>query len=201
MQHLIINGSFNVSLPAILSFCPNIINLAIQRHSIGNLGVVLQEMSRLTHLAMDLSMHGSSWEFLAHLPELTHICADNAIKDHIPKVFLLCPLLKVFVVASVLCYINLEYLRDLFLVDNNRLVLTVRQSYKDQIVDWERGANGGVDLWIFAERVVFARSSECLFGFLVDLISFRVDILAREIFCNAVTKVDLERPRMGGISE
>jgi len=58
-----------------------------------------------------------------------------------------------------------------------------------------------VGLWIFAERVVFARSSECLFGFLVDLVSFRVEILDREIFHEAVTKVDSEGPRMGGISE
>ena len=228
MQHLIIDGSLiNVSLLAILFSCPNIIGLAIQRHYMGNLQVLLQEMSRLTRLAVGscrvlaydeppiqpylnlthLSMHGSKvvesgreWEFLAHLPKLTHICVDNAIQDHIPKVLLLCPLLKLFVVASFVSYINLEELGDVFLVDDNRLVLMVRQSYNDQVLDWERGANGGVDLWIFAERVVFARSSECLFGFLV-LIGFCIEILDREIFRETVTKVDPEGPRMGGISE
>ena len=30
----------------------------------------------------------------------------------------------------------------------------------DAIFDWERGANGGVDMWRFAELVVFARESE-----------------------------------------
>ena len=29
----------------------------------------------------------------------------------------------------------------------------------DAIFDWERGANGGVDMWRFAELVVFARES------------------------------------------
>lgn len=33
-------------------------------------------------------------------------------------------------------------------------------------LDWERGINGGVDAWIFAELVVFARRSEYSFDFI-----------------------------------
>ena len=43
---------------------------------------------------------------------------------------------------SFACYIYIEYLVDLNLVDDNRLVWMVGQSYKDQVVDWERGPPG-----------------------------------------------------------
>ena len=79
--------------------------------------------------------------------------------------------------VSFVSYLCNDDLPDLYLVDDNRLVLMVGQSYSTYALDWERGANGGVDLWIFAERVAFARSSACLFSFLVHLISFRVEIL------------------------
>ena len=114
---------------------------------------------------------------------------DEAIQAHFPKVLLLCPFLKLLVVEFFNSYACLNYLAACHPVDDDRLMLTGGQN------------NSYVDLWIFAERVAFARSSKCLFGFLVHLIGFRVEILVREIFREAVTKVDSEGPRMGGISE
>jgi len=227
VQHLIINGyPVDGSLSAVLSSCPNVINLAIQGHYENH---ALHVMSHPTHLTVasscvqphdklpiqphlnltHLSIHGFNnaktswreWEFLAHLPKLTHICADNAIQDHIPTVLPLCPRLKLLVMVSFVSYLCNDDLPDLYLVDDNRLVLMVGQSYSTYALDWERGANGGVDLWIFAERVAFARSSACLFSFLVHLISFRVEILDREIFREAVSKGGSDGLRMGGISE
>jgi hypothetical protein len=48
------------------------------------------------------------------------------------------------------------------LLDDNRLVLLTSGNLPDVIHDWEKGANGGVDMWIFAELVVIARCSEYL---------------------------------------
>ena len=119
MQHLVFNGCFtNGSLSALLSSCPNIINLAIHGH---NTNLALQEMSHLSRLAVNssyiqphdespiqpylnltrLNIHDSKcdsswreWEFLAHLPKLTHISTDEAIKNHIPLVLVLMSLPK-----------------------------------------------------------------------------------------------------------
>ena len=172
-------------LSGVLSSCPNIINLAIKSHFTN---LALQELSHLTSLAVDssytlhdklpiqnlthLTIHGSKadsswrdWEFLAHLPKLTHINVDKAIQNHISKVLLLCPFLKLLVMEFFDSYKNLMYGRACYPLDDDRLVFMVRQIYSDYVLDWERGANGGVDLWIFAERVVFARSSEWLVWF------------------------------------
>ena len=127
-------------------------------------------IQNLTHLSIHASKANSSWrewEFLARLPKLTHISADHAIEDHISKVLLLYPFLKLLVVESFVSYINLG---ACYLVDDDCLVLMTAQNYTDHVVDWERGANGGVDLWIFSERIMFARSSECLFWFLIHLV-------------------------------
>ena len=187
MQHLIVDGAYiKGSLPSILSSFPNITNLAIQGY---HTNLDLQELSHLIRkLAVDssylfhdkspiqnlthLTIHGYkadsswiNWEFLAHLPKLTHINADKAIQKHVPKLLLLCPFLKLLVVELFNSYKGLNYLDACLPVDDDRLVLTVGQDYTDRILDWERGASGGVDLWINSERIVFARSSEWLVWF------------------------------------
>ena len=74
---------------------------------------------------------------------------------------LFCPFLKLLVVESLVSYTNLG---ASYLVDDDRFVLTMAQNYTGHVLlDCERGANGGVDLWTFSERIVFARSSECSF--------------------------------------
>ena len=182
VQHLIIDGYY---VKGILSSCPNIINLTIHGYYTD---LNLQEMTHLTRLGVDssyiqphnelpiqpyfnlthLNVHGANpdsswreWEFLAHLPKLTHINTDEAIQNHISKVLRLCPLLKILVVEFFKSHRSLHYLHACYQVDDNRLVLTVWKSYSGHIRDWERGAHGLVDLWIISERIVFARSSEC----------------------------------------
>jgi hypothetical protein len=43
----------------------------------------------------------------------------------------------------------------LYRLEDNRPVLLEAESYVDVIFDWKKGANGGVDPWIFAALVVF----------------------------------------------
>jgi len=61
------------------------------------------------------------------------------------------------------------------------------------------------DLWIYGSFLsvlyLLVAVSAHVNWFPVHLISFRVEILDRELFREAVTKVDSEGPRMGGISE
>ena len=81
----------------------------------------------------------------------------------------------------------------LYGVDDNRLVLLEGQLCYPRILDWERCANGAVDSWIFAERVICARGSE--YSRLVSYSpSFCVEISDREICLDAVTKHYSEEP-------
>ena len=45
-------------------------------------------------------------------------------------------------------------------VKDKRLVVLKEVHSVDVVYDWKKGANGGVDMWRFAELVVFARESE-----------------------------------------
>jgi len=50
--------------------------------------------------------------------------------------------------------------RGVYYSKDKRLVVLAKADFLDAIFDWERGANGGVDMWRFAELVVFACESE-----------------------------------------
>ena len=45
-------------------------------------------------------------------------------------------------------------------VEGNRLVLLEAENYVDVIFDWEKGAEGRVDTWMFSELVVLTHDSE-----------------------------------------
>lgn len=104
------------------------------------------------------------WEILTHLPKLTHICVGSVIQvDHILKV-LLCPRLKILILKPYICVHNVD-MGAFYNVGDNRLVLLQEEDYDSRILDWERGAMGGVDTWIFGELIVRARDSEYSVGF------------------------------------
>jgi hypothetical protein len=122
-----------------------------------------QNFLNLTHLEVVLPFtHCIRWcELLTHPTKLTHISVGCGTEvDHILK-FLLSPLLKLLILVP---YAISPYYRvnmdELFRVDDNRLVLLEEENYDARMLDWERGANGGIDAWGFAELVVLARGSE-----------------------------------------
>jgi len=195
VQHLMIDGDFaNESLTTVFSSCPNISDLAIHhpftpngqlkwtyllpilqeiphlnRLTLGSLCVLsnneslVQTFLNLTHLRMHGSM-GGSWEVVTHLPKLTHLTVECVTKYHISKFLLLCPLLKLLALYH--CSKCSGEPSGLHTLDDNRLVLLEGgKRCEDRILDWERGANGAVDSWIFSERIVFARGSEYSFYF------------------------------------
>ena len=144
----------------------------LKRLTVGSLSLLsyyreslVRNLLNLTHL----SIHGSlirsweEWDVLTRLPKLTHLNMECVTQEHIPKLLLLCPLLKLLVLYH--CCICRTGADAYYWVNDNRLLLLQKQPYDEWILNWERGANGAVDSWIFSERVVFARESEYLFGF------------------------------------
>ena len=130
----------------------------------------------LTHLGI-LSFNGYSWEghweVLTHLPKLIHISLGWEFRvqcDVVSKLLLLCPFLKLLMMELDYLYYRstLDVLQE---VDNIRLVLLETQCDITVILDWENGADGGVDAWYCSGLVVFARASECSFGFSVSELS------------------------------
>ena len=194
VQHLMIDKvSSDDSLITILSSCPNVRNLAIylptswEEDELNPLLPTLKKMTRLTRLRAGLSCvcyaellippflnlthleillsSGRSWgewEALTHLPKLTHISVGCSIQvNDVLRLLKDCRRLKVLILVP---YHSTQDLDTLYGVDDNRLILLGRLNYVDSIIDWEKGANGGVDTWVFAELVVVARDSES-FGF------------------------------------
>jgi hypothetical protein len=131
---------------------------------------LIQPFSNLTHL--DILEFGSDswegqWEVFTRLPKLTHIGVGCRIKrDVVSKLLLFCSRLKLLVVmprySPLLRYKDPEPLHK---VEDNRLVMVENLDWLDLIHDWEKGANGGVDIWVFSELIVTARNSEYLFYF------------------------------------
>jgi hypothetical protein len=199
VQHLAIGGD-SVSrrnLKHILSSCSNLRSLAVwpipaakdflptlgqtpclTRLSAYFLGVPYsldQPFPNLTHLEI-LDFNSDSWEghweFLIHLPKLTHLGVGCSIKcDAVSKLLLNCPHLSLFLLMD---DPNDGY-RDLYGVDDNRLVLLCWESFDDVIHDWEKGANGGVDMWIFSEFIVIARGRKYISRPLPNWIPRRFD--------------------------
>jgi len=126
----------------------------------------IQPFLNLTHLEILLSSGRSwgNWEALTHLPKLTHISVECVIPvNDVLKLLKGCRRLILLIVVPLNGH-SAQDLDALYRVDDNRLVLLGRLNYVNSILDWEKGANGGVDTWVFAELVVLARDSES-FGF------------------------------------
>ena len=122
-------------------------------------------LNRLTHLHVVVVLTPSfcvgKWEILTHLPKLTHLNVGcSMLVEHVLKL-LLSPLLKLLIVGAYAQVISLYADKDaLSSVDDNRLVLLRKGNCDDRVLDWEKGANGGMDSWVFAELFVLAQGSE-----------------------------------------
>ena len=139
---------------------PHLTQLSVNLCGVLHDELLLEPFSNLTHLGiLEFTSNGrpweGRWEVLTHLPKLTHICMSFHIRlDVISKALLLCPILEVVIAMPV----NNRHTLDL--VDDYRFVLLEFLNDDDFMHDWEKGANGGVDIWFFCELIVFARRSE-----------------------------------------
>jgi len=123
--------------------------------------LLIEPFSNLTHLGI-ISNGGSweerwegRWEVLIHLPKLTHIRISHKISlKVVAKLLRLCPILKVLVAMPV------QNADSLTVVNDKRFVLLKFLYHASLIHDWEKGVNGGMDVWSFCDLIVLARSSE-----------------------------------------
>ena len=172
----------------LLSFCPNIVDLALwvvrirsilpvlNKLPLRRLGANLDDLMyedlliqplfvNLTHLEM-FSFIGEIWnkqfEALVHLPNLTHLSIHCSIKvDVIPQLLEHCHLLRILIIAlwSPYRYFQRDRAEErIAKVNDHRLVYLETLSFLGLIHDWARGAHGGIDCWAFSELVSFAKS-------------------------------------------
>jgi len=129
-----------------------------------------QPFLNLTHLLVvpdNPRFNQGQWEFLTHLPKLTHIHLGTVIQpSEIWRLLQLLPLLKILILMPYYKSCPEADLNALVYVDDNRLVCVGEGDYVNLAVDWEIGTSGGMDTWIFAELVVLARASEYFLCFL-----------------------------------
>jgi len=183
--------SLNYLLPA-LQGMPHLTHLTAALLSVPYDKFLTLPFLNLTHLAI-LLPNGRSWEgewkVLTHLPKLTHLSVEFFVQvDIILHLLLFCPLLKLL---TVIPYHEMDpYELCGYRVDDNRFVQLVGLTYADRILDWERGANGGMDKWKFSELVIFARGSE----YSSNSAGFRAERLDRKILLKAITNLDSEEP-------
>jgi hypothetical protein len=146
---------------------PHLSRLTVTFLSISFLAEPFLNLTHL-HIVLVLTPKFFQWAVLRDLPKLTHLNVGCCIfVEHVLKL-LLFPLLKLLIVRP---YAQVAGFDDadqdaLFRVDDDRLVLLKKGNYDDRMLDWERGANGDIDAWGFAELVVLARGSEYSFRFL-----------------------------------
>jgi len=133
----------------------------------------------LTHLQLLLpsgdfdSTSWENWDVFAQFPMLTHVSVPATFQSQEDFLKLLqdWSSLQLLVVIPWISPLSLSaskfagWRRRHFPNNNmkdNRLVMLAKLDFFPAILDWEKGANGGVDVWCFAELVVFARESEYL---------------------------------------
>ena len=157
---------FNYYLVPVLRGKPHLSRLTMRFLSTPFL---VEPFLNLTHLHLVLvpTPNICRWGVLTDLPKLTHLNVGCPIFVEYVLKLLLSPLLKLLIMRP---YAGVSGFYDadedaLFTVDDNRLVLLKKGSYDDRMLDWERGANGGIDAWGLAKLVVIARGSECSFRF------------------------------------
>lgn len=182
-----VTSSFADSLEKMLSFCPNIVNLATWFTRIRFILVVDKLRLRrlcanfddftyedfltesvfvnLTHLDV-LSFMGETWnkqfEALIHLPNLTHLSIGCSIEVKvIPQLLHHCCLLRILILFPEFPRQYLE--RDdteerLVEINDHRLVFLEGPPFPGLVYDWEKGVRGGIDSWAFSELVSLAQS-------------------------------------------
>ena len=184
-------------LETLLSFCPNIVDLAIWVFRIKSIFPVLDKLPlrqlcanlddftyedflarpffvNLTHLDM-LTFMGETWdenfEALVHLPNLTHLYIECSITvDVIPQLLRHCRLLRILIInpESAFQYLARKSAEELVAkINDHRLVFLEILFYSALVADWDKGANGGVDCWAFSELVSLAQSRASFSSFII----------------------------------
>lgn len=160
-------SSVDVELNSLLSVLQNmrqLTRLSVGFRNFSYADLLIRPFLNLTHLEILFpSGSGRSWEkwdALTHFPKLTHVSMEGTIRVQDILKLLLHPRLKLLIVVPLNSNRERQDLDALYRVEDNRLVLLAELNYVDVIFDWEKGANGGVDTWMFAELVAFARGSE-----------------------------------------
>ncbi|KAF8907868.1 hypothetical protein CPB84DRAFT_1767774 [Gymnopilus junonius] len=188
-RHLLA-GTRNLDL--LLSFCPNVHNLALwygvslsehlgairnlhlTRFSATFLDIALKELllgpafSYLTHLEI-LSLDPRTRESLpdqcsviADIPKLSHLSIPVENADLVPSCLLQCRNLHVLILSSDRDDFRIRKHEDFSGIKDGRLVLMLSDYYVESEMDWINGAKGKVDSWITADLYVLARKSNFL---------------------------------------
>ncbi|TFK73862.1 hypothetical protein BDN72DRAFT_834197 [Pluteus cervinus] len=166
------------SAKRLLSFCPNVTNLAIWTtvtsqdiHNIRSLPITylsinIRELfqtdtdlhsfcSNITHLDVSSRSSWATEDVLSHFPVLTHIALFEDIDERdIQACLVHGKALEVLVLISPGVDENglVEEAQDR---DDKRIVqIEFGRSYKD---DWKEGAYGGMDMWVFSDEVIAKR--------------------------------------------
>ena len=175
-------------LETLLSFCPNLVDLATWVFRIKSIFPILDKLPlrrlsanfddltyedflarpffvNLTHLEI-FTFIGKTWdkkfEALVHLPNLTHLSIGFPVDDDvIPQLLRYCRLLRILIIAppSPSQYLERRGTKKLLAeINDHRLVLLQIPPFPALIQDWVKGAHGGIDCWAFSELVSLAQS-------------------------------------------
>jgi len=151
------------SLLSVLQKMPRLTRLSMSLPRVFCADLLIRPCLNVTHLEILLPSafeYWGNWDVLIQFPKLTHISTEGTIRVHDVLKLLQCPRLKLLIVVPPNSDRDRQDLDALCRVEDNRLVLLEAKNHVDVIFDWEKGANGGVDTWMFSELVVLARDSE-----------------------------------------
>ena len=161
------------SLLSVLQKMPRLTRLSMGLPHVFYADLLIRPFLNLTHLEIlfpSAFKYWEKWDVLTQFPKLTHICIEGAIRVRDVLKLLHCPRLKLLIVVTSNSDRDRQDSDGLYGVEDNRLVLLEAENYVDVIFDWDKGANGGVDRWMFSELVVLARDSEYPGCFLIHLV-------------------------------
>ena len=184
-------------LETLLSFCPNIMDLAIWVFRIKSMFPILDKLPlrrlcanfddfayedflarpffvNLTHLEIFTFM-GETWdgnyEALVHLPTLTHLLIRCSIEVKlIPQLLRQCRPLRILIISPVSTrrYLQRDSAEErLAEINDYRLVFLESPSFASLVDDWDKGAHGGIDCWAFGELVFLAQSRASFSSFMI----------------------------------
>jgi hypothetical protein len=184
-------------LETLLSFCPNIVDLAIWVFRIKSIFPILDKLPlrrlsanfddftyedflarpffvNLTHLEIFTFM-GETWdknfEALVHLPNLTHLLIRFSVEvDMLPKLLRHCRLLRLLIISPVSTrrYLQRDNAEErLAEINDHRFVFLESPSFAALVDDWDKGARGEIDCWAFSELVSLAQSRASFSSFMI----------------------------------
>ena len=168
----------------VLQSLQRLTRLTVQSPCLSYIDILIQPSCflNLTHLEILLTskfaVSSEIWDVFSQFPKLTHVSVEGIIRSqdvlkllHDRSGF---PLLELLVVVPLNpFYYDPQHLEvEVKLLSYNkvkdkRLVVLEEVHCVDAVFDWKKGANGGVDMWRFAELVVFARESEYFLFFYI----------------------------------